>query len=158
MTRQVFVSSTYEDLARHRIAAEEAIRQLNMRLIDVTETSERMADRVDSSLQALYKADVFVGIYATRYGDVLAGYEISLTELLYQEALRLNIPRYVYVVDPREEWATEFLHTDYRGAMMRMFLDFLKNNNHLRYFTRPDDLADKILFDLARFKADKNSL
>lgn len=153
MSQRVFVNSTFEDLILHRQSVAEALRKLNMQSVDVVETNTPKTDLLQTCLLALHSADLFVGIYATRYGDVLEDEQLSLTERIYEEACLLDVPRFVYVVDAREQWAHAFLHTDYRGAMMRIFLDRVHHENpNLRYFTTPEDLAEKVTFDLARYQ------
>lgn len=149
MIRRVFVSSTLEDLINHRQAVNEALRRLGLQTVEVTENLP------ETNLYALQQADVFLGIYASRYGESLRQQDISLTERLYDEALHLGIPRLIYVVSPHETWPAEFLQTTAQDGLMRMFVERLTAENpHLRTFTNPSDLADKIIFDLGRLKAD----
>ena len=153
MSMKVFVSSTLEDLIDHRQSVGAALRGLGVNTIDVVAERTEQADQLQTSLLALHNADLFLGIYASRYGPLLDGQEISLIERLYDESSKLGLPRFIYVVDPREDWAVSFMHTDYFGARMRVFLDRLSNENpNLRHFTSPNDLVEKLTFDLARFR------
>jgi len=155
MICRVFLSSTFEDLLIYRQAVEEAVPKLGMITVDVIEFHTRIADIVETSLKALQIADVMVGIYASRYGDILDDYELSLIELVYDEARRRNIPRFLYIVDAKETWPIEYLQTGVRGAMMRMMFDQLAEDRAVRrYFTTPQDLVEKVVFDLARFKVE----
>jgi len=111
-----------------------------------------------ANIESLRKADLFIGIYASRYGDILKDFELSLTEIVYEEALRLQIPRLIYLVDPHASWAVEHLHTNFQGAMMRIFLDrFPQENPEIRYFDTPQDLTQKALLDIAAIVARKNA-
>jgi hypothetical protein len=151
--QKVFVSSTFEDLLSHRHAVADALRQLQLHTVEVSELDR--GPIIKTSLDALIQADIFIGIYASRYGDMLTDWDISFTELLYDEAVRLDKPRCIYVVDPHETWPQTFLQNDMHDAMMRMFLEKLNSENpHLRSFTSPQDLAEKITFDLARLKSE----
>jgi hypothetical protein len=69
MTHRVFLSSTFTDLAGHRRAVQNGIRQLGA--IDVSmehfgARDERPADECVRLVQQ--ESDLFVGIYAHRYG------------------------------------------------------------------------------------------
>ena len=150
---KVFVSSTLEDLIEHRQSVGAALRGLGVSTIDVVAEKTEQTDQLQTSLLALHNADLFLGIYASRYGPLLDGQEISLIERLYDESAKLGLPRFIYVVGPREDWAVSFMHTDYYGARMRVFLDRLgQENPNLRHFTTPSDLVEKLTFDLARFR------
>jgi hypothetical protein len=139
-------------LVDHRQSVGAALRGLGVNTIDVVAEKTEQVDLLQTSLMALHNADLFLGIYASRYGPLLDGQEISLIERLYDESATLGLPRFIYVVDPREDWAVNFMHTDYYGARMRVFLDRLgQENPNLRHFTTPDDLVEKLTFDLARF-------
>ncbi len=144
---KIFVSSTFEDLANHYQALVRAIRENGMTIVEVNLSDA--AQLVQANLDALKQAQIFVGIYASRYGDILKEYQLSLTELLYEEAGRFKIPRLVYLVDPQASWAIEHLHTNFQGAMMRIFLDGFQNNPEIRLFDTPQDLTQKVLLDIA---------
>lgn len=150
---RVFISSTFEDLAIHSQALARAIQENGM---TVAEASRDSQNPVLASVDALRKAEIFVGIYASRYGDILKDFELSLTEILYEEALRLQIPRLIYLADPKASWALEHLHTDFHGALMRIFIDrFPQENPDIRYFDTPQDLTQKVLLDIAAILARK---
>lgn len=149
MNYSVFVSSTFEDLAAHSQAVLRAMGENGLMAIPVEANLTDPAQFAQANLKALKHAQVFVGIYASRYGDILKNYELSLTELLYEEAGRLKIPRLIYLVDPKASWAIEHLHTNFQGAMMRIFLDRFQNDPEIRYFDTPQDLTQKVLLDLA---------
>jgi hypothetical protein len=153
MSLTVFVSSTLEDLNGHRQSVNTALRGMGVNTVDVFMERTHQADLLQTSLMALQGADLFLGIYASRYGELLDGQDISLIERLYEESGNVGLPRFIYLVDPREDWAVSYMHTDFYGAKMRIFLDRINQENpNLRHFTSPGDLVEKLTFDLARFR------
>lgn len=151
---RVFISSTFEDLALHSQALARAIQENGMTLAEAAPRDPK--NPVLAHVEALRKAEIFIGIYASRYVDILKDFELSLTELLYEEALRLQIPRLIYLADPKASWAIEHLHTDFQGALMRIFIDrFPQENPDIRYFDTPQDLTQKVLLDIAAILARK---
>lgn len=147
-SQRVFVSSTIEDLMQHRAIVAETLRNLGLVTIDVLEAQTRISDLVQTSLLALEHADLFIGIYAARYGEILPDHYISLTELLYNQAFNRKIPRYVYIVAPTADWPLDYLHNDEHASMMKIFLDRLKEENLVRYFDTPAELSYVISLDL----------
>lgn len=153
MSLNVFVSSTFEDLKDHRQLVNSTLRGMGIQTIDVFADRTPESDLLQTSLLAMKSADLFLGIYASQYGTLLDGHEVSLIERLYEESGEIGLPRFIYVVDPREDWAIHYLHTDFYGAKMRIFLDRINQENpNLRHFTSPGDLVEKLTFDLARFR------
>src|SRR5688572_11409329 len=68
---KILVSSTLQDLAAHRQAVAEAIRGLDMSNLEVTERGSSIQNILEANRLALRNADVFVGIYAACYGDLI---------------------------------------------------------------------------------------
>lgn len=60
-------------------------------------------------LDLIDKCDLFVGIYAWRYGYVPEGSEKSITELEYDYAVKKNIQRFCYFVDENYSWPPPFM-------------------------------------------------
>ncbi len=151
MPKRVFVSSTLEDLIAHRQAVAEQLRGLGWQSVEVVEFGNRRHDLLQISLHALRETDLFIGLYAARYGPLLPGQSVSLDEMVYDAAREWHIPRLIYIVSPQAQWTLEYLQPAHDSALWRMFLDRLQaENTHLRYFTTPQDLAGKIAFDVTR--------
>lgn len=77
----VFVSSTFKDLKAHRNTVREGIRQLGA--IDVSmENLGARDERPKEECLRLIKEEsqIFVGIYAHRYGFVPQGDDVSITQ------------------------------------------------------------------------------
>ena len=45
------------------------------------------------------EADVYVGVFAYRYGYVPEGHDISITEMEYNRAVELDKPRLIFFMD-----------------------------------------------------------
>ena len=51
------------------------------------------AGAIEASLQMVERSDVYMGIFANRYGYVPDGHNISITEMEYNRAVELNKSR-----------------------------------------------------------------
>ena len=81
MTAKVFISSTGNDLAAYRQVARDVCEELGLAVIGM-ETFEAVgAGATEASRRKLDDADVYVGIFAHRYGYIEAGHDKSVTEL-----------------------------------------------------------------------------
>ncbi|MCI0345633.1 MAG: HAD-IB family phosphatase [Chloroflexi bacterium] len=152
--RRVFVSSTFKDLKRHREAARDAIRRLDGIDIAMEDFGARETRPRDASLKVLReKSDVFVGVYAYRYGTVPAGDERSITEQEFDEARRLKLPMYAYSVDRHHSWPERLRETGAAAERLAAFKARLTNDVAPWPFTTPKDLAASVAGDLGRYFA-----
>jgi sugar/nucleoside kinase (ribokinase family) len=144
---KIFISSTFEDLSRHRAAVSRAIEGLG-HLPDRMEIFPAIpGEPLRVSLNKVKDADVFVGIYAHRYGSVPEGSEVSITEAEYDCVQQMDIPILAFISDPSHQ------PSDERDAGSAEKLKNLKRKikaNHVcSFFTTPDDLATKVVTGLA---------
>lgn len=83
----VMISSTAHDLPEHRdqvrLAYERAGFEPRIMMENLTALN---TDAVDISLRIVDEADVYIGIFAYRYGYVPDGHDISITEMAYNQA------------------------------------------------------------------------
>jgi hypothetical protein len=91
------ISSTARDLPEHREQARLACERAGFAPHDMMEhLTARDADAIEASLQLVESADVYLGIFAQRYGYVPTGHDISVTEMEYNRAVELGKPRLIF--------------------------------------------------------------
>lgn len=123
------ISSTALDLPEHRAQAHQACLDAGVFPIGMEQLPARDATGITASLEMVEQADIYIGIYAFRYGWVPDGEEISITEM-------------------------EFNHAVARKAegQLREILVFTAHREHA--FTANDIEADKLAQErLGKFKA-----
>ena len=79
MVQRVFISSTKVDLPRHRDAVKEALIKNGYFPIEMDDFGARDVDPVTGCLRLVAESQLFLGIYAWRYGYVPPGRERSIT-------------------------------------------------------------------------------
>ena len=84
----VMISSTALDLEKHRPAVEAACIGAGVFPIWMKHLPARDADGVKVSLEMVDKADLYIGVYAWRYGWVPKGGDKSITELEFDHAVQ----------------------------------------------------------------------
>src|SRR6266702_1178078 len=104
---KVFVSSTYLDLAAHRKAVGDAMERLGLELTRMETFGARPEEPVPACLSEVERSDLFVGVYAHRYGYIPAGSGISVTEAEFRHAVTLNKPTFCFFVDQKHPWPPE---------------------------------------------------
>jgi len=80
------ISSTALDLPEHRAAVKEACLAAGVFPIGMEHLPARDATGIAVSLEMVDKADLYIGIYAWRYGWVPDGSDISVTEMEFDRA------------------------------------------------------------------------
>jgi tetratricopeptide (TPR) repeat protein len=95
--RTVMISSTALDLPEHREQVRLACERAGFAPHDMMEHLTALnADAVTVSLKMVEDADVYLGIFAKRYGYVPDGHNISITEMEYDRAVELGKPRLIF--------------------------------------------------------------
>ena len=146
---KVFVSSTFIDLERHRSAVEEILKRMGETFEGMEYLGSRPSEPKEVCLEEIRKCDVFVGIYAHRYGWIPKGDKLSITEQEYDFAVGEGKACYCYIVDPNYEWSPTQIE---RGEAERKLERFKRKVGRFvnDQFRSPDDLAKKVSADLRR--------
>src|SRR5687767_14074262 len=99
MSTTVFISSTSRDLLEHRAVVVKALLNAGFHPIDMANFMARPEGAITACLKEVAESDLFVGIYAWRYGYIPADAEVSITEQEFIEAERLKKPCFCFMVD-----------------------------------------------------------
>lgn len=81
------ISSTALDLPEHRALVHQACLEAGIFPIGMEQLPARDTTGIAASLEMVDKADVYIGVYAFRYGWVPDGKEISITEMEFDRAV-----------------------------------------------------------------------
>ena len=147
MTKQhipIFVGSTYLDLKEHREKVRETLTRMDTFVRGMEQFGARPDSPVEECLAEVRKCKIYVGIFAMRYGTIPPGYDKSLTHLEYEEAQRIGLPSYIFLIDEQNGQispaAIDFENQDKLKALKKS----LMAKHTPDYFVAPDDLANKV--------------
>jgi len=101
---KVYISSTYKDLIRHRKVVNDRLRQMRYDTIAMEDYVACEDRPVDKCLADVASCDLYVGIFAWRYGYIPPGYSQSITELEYRKAGERRIKRLIFVLAGDAPW------------------------------------------------------
>src|SRR6185503_7207427 len=152
---KVFISSTSLDLKAERAAGATVLRKSELPVIEMGNWDALRADATDVSIDAVNRCDIFIGIYAFRYGFIPPGAATSITEQEYEEARRqgkrclcyfadeggTSVPTDPALIEPE---TNRKILTDFK---QRIELELVRGR-----FTSPDDLATKVTLDISRLE------
>ncbi len=94
----VFLSSTFQDLREERAAVGEVCRELGLG-VAVIESFVTHHTPLEASFAQLDQCEVYLGIFARRYGHIPSGQAVSVTEMEYDRAGRLGLTRLCFFLE-----------------------------------------------------------
>ncbi|HKZ40073.1 MAG TPA: DUF4062 domain-containing protein, partial [Candidatus Hodarchaeales archaeon] len=151
---KVFISSTYKDLIDYRTAAIEAVEGTSYQAVKMEVFGARSNEPIKACLEEIEQSDLFIGIYAHRYGYVSDGSEISITEMEYLHAKTLGRPIYCFVVDEENQpWLPKWIEEDPGKSKLKAFKGRIQTDHIVAFFTTPDDLGMKVANALSPYVA-----
>jgi hypothetical protein len=96
------------------------------------------------------ECDLFVGIYAHRYGHVSPDSQRSITEQEFRRALRQRKPLFCYLIDDRYDWPTHFIEPEPGASKLLAFKRAVRKSLVVDSFSEPLDLAVKVATAVGR--------
>jgi len=100
----IFISSTYKDLNGYRERVSSVIRKMGH--VDIAMEYYGAEDKrpLDKCLEDVAACDIYIGIFAWRYGYIPPKHETSITELEYRRAIDCNKPRFIFLLKEDASW------------------------------------------------------
>ena len=148
---RIYLSATYGDLKEHRDKAHRALRQLDHDAIAMEDYVASDQRPLAKCLEDVAACDLYVGIFAHRYGYVPEHDNPdrrSITELEYRHAQAHGIPRLLFLLDPATLWAPAWMdaHTGDgdHGGRIRALREELGRERLVSFFATADQLAQLV--------------
>jgi subtilisin family serine protease len=143
----IYLSSSFEDLKDYRKAVYDALRELrhDVRQMEHYTASEERPLR--ECLADVIKNDVYVGVFAWRYGHVPKDDELNpkreaITALEYRAAKAHGIPTFVFLTEDNASWSRKWI--DKAPKNIDALRKELKRDLVVGQFATPDELARKV--------------
>lgn len=124
---KAFISSTSKDLGDYRQAAYEVCNRLAIVPVGMELFESMGAGATDGSRRKLDEADVYVGIFANRYGFIEPGYDRAVTELEFDHAEQRRLERLCFVADDNAQLPADPANQD-KLAAFKARVDLLIRN------------------------------
>jgi hypothetical protein len=151
---KVFLSSTSRDLGPYRQKAIEICRRFDFEPIAMEYFEAMSVGATQGSLRKVDESELYVGIFAHRYGYVEDGYQKAVTELEFDRAYEQNIDRLCFIVDPTYPWPPEAI--DYENRDKLEALKRRIDKYHIRaQFTTVDDFGAKLAQTLIAWQKER---
>lgn len=147
-----YLSSTKTDLESHRDRALSVIQSCGMdvRAMEFyTATSDRPREFCVDDVAG---CDLYIGLFAFRYGYTPPGELLSITEQEYRQACQSDIPALIFLADENYSWDPRCCDQGPDRQRIQNLRAHLQEEWMVSFFTTPEDLATKLATALANFQ------
>ncbi|MDH3661194.1 MAG: DUF4062 domain-containing protein [Alphaproteobacteria bacterium] len=149
----VMISSTARDLPKHREQARLGCHRAGFSSDQMMENLTALDENaVTVSLKMVEEADIYVGIFAHRYGYVPKGSDISITEMEYDKAVELEKPRLIFFADKAHPWTEDDWEIGEGAIRLKAFKERVGTELVAAFFKSPEDLRGHVGEALAQLR------
>jgi tetratricopeptide (TPR) repeat protein len=151
----VIVSSTARDLPEHRKDVLDACLRQGMLPLMMEHLPASDAEAISASLKLVDDADIYVGVFAHRYGYVPKENnprQISVTEMEYDRAVKNKMPRLIFVMDKSHPLTIDDVEQGEGAIKLKAFKERLRTDNIVNFFNSPADLRAHVINSLSQHR------
>ena len=150
------ISSTAIDLPEHGEQVRQACLCQGVYPIYMEALPARDANAVKVSLEMVDNADVYIGIFACRYGYIPEGGKISITEMEFNRAVERKLPIFVFTSHKDHLFTSEMLEANSSAQKkLKKLKEHACNGRGRCEFESVADLRGKVIHALADYKMRK---
>ena len=142
------ISSTARDMPAYREQVKEACLRAEMlpKMMEHLPASD--ADAIEVSLKMVDKADVYVGLFAYRYGHIPEDNDISITQMEYERALEVGIPICIFIMDESVPVLPKDFDMGEPAVKLHQLKEKLTKSHVCNFYKNPDNLHTQVLHSL----------
>ncbi|MFG2010561.1 HEAT repeat domain-containing protein [Micromonospora sp. NPDC048868] len=153
---KVYISATQKDLLEYRAAVHVVARRLEIEDVAMEAYGADVRPPLERCLTDVRRCDLYVGLFAWRYGFRPPGQESSITELEYREALTAGKPCLIFLLDEETPWPVDMIDRDADWQQIVALRRELKERHLCAFFSGVDDLSAKVTMALAEVRSGRS--
>ncbi|MBX7267611.1 HEAT repeat domain-containing protein [Micromonospora sp. Llam7] len=153
---KVYISATQKDLLEYRAAVHAAARRLEIEDVAMEAYGADVRPPLERCLADVRRCDLYVGVFAWRYGYRPPGQESSITELEYREALAAGKPCLIFLLADDTPWPVDMVDRNGDWQQVVALRQELKERHLCAFFSSVDDLAAKVTAALADVRSGRS--
>ena len=139
---KVYVSSTFQDLQEHREKVRAVLRRMGHEDVAMEYYVAGTERPLDKCLADVAACDVYVGVFAWRYGWVPTKNNpdrLAITEMEYRKAVETNKPCLIFLLSEDAPWPRKFIDRD--PTLIERLRNGLSEEHFRQPFNSPDELG-----------------
>lgn len=145
------ISSTARDLPVHRKEVMDACLQQGIFPVMMEHLPAKDEDAIEASLGMVDECDIYIGVYAWRYGYRPAGHDTSITEMEYNRAVERDIPRLIFLMHEDHPIKAADVEKGPGAEKLDAFKQRVGTERVANFFRSPEDLRAQVVNSLASF-------
>ncbi|MGD2091126.1 MAG: DUF4062 domain-containing protein [Candidatus Aminicenantes bacterium] len=149
---KIYISSTYVDLKKEREAADKAVQRLEHQAIAMEYYVASDRRPVDKCLADVKRCDIYIGIFAWRYGSIPHGYDKSITHLEYEAAKQAGTPSLIFLLDDDALWPVKYVDKGKDRQRIERLRRELKNERLVSLFHNDRELSALVTAAVSNLK------
>src|SRR5437868_14619591 len=150
--KTVMISSTARDLPEHRKEVLDACWRQGMFPLMMEHLPAIDSEAIATSLKMVDGADIYLGVFAHRYGYVPKGYDISITEMEYDRAVERGIPRLVFLMHDDHPIKAGDVEKGEGAVKLEKFKQRLGTERVANFFKSPENLRAQVIDSLSHYR------
>jgi len=158
--KKVMISSTALDLPDHRKGVEEACLRQGMFPMMMEHMPAADADAIAESLRMVDETDIYLGIFAQRYGYVPKENNprrLSITEMEYNRAVERDIPRLLFLMHDDHPVKASDVEKGKGAVKLDKLKQRIGTERVVNFFKSPEELRGQIIDSLSHYRDRKES-
>ena len=150
--KKVMISSTANDLPEHRDLVKDACLRQGMFPVMMEHMAAVDANAIDELLRIVNEAEIYLGIFAYRYGYIPKGYDISITEMEYKHAVERGMPRLIFLMDEEHDVKLADVERGDGAIKLDALKERLKAELVVNFFKLPAELQAQVIDSLSKLR------
>ena len=148
----VMISSTAQDLPDYRTQVMDACLRAGMHPKMMEHLPALDTDAIQASLAMVDEADIYVGLFAHRYGYIAEGHDTSITHMEYDRAVKRSIPCLIFLISDDVPVLPKDIDRGESLDKLDALKETLKKERVVAFFDSPKDLRGLVLHALIETK------
>jgi HEAT repeat protein len=148
---RVYVSSTYQDLRECREGVRLALQRLHQDDVAMETYVAEPERPVDKCLKDVAACDLYIGVFAWRYGHVPEGSTQSVTELEYRTAIQHGKDRLIFLLEEHAPWPRSMIEKGLGAEHIEALRDELSREHLCSFFSTAQELATLVTSAVANW-------
>jgi len=149
MKKTVFISSTYEDLKKHRSKVWDLLQKYQVDIRGMEEFGARTDNSLKTCINESELSDIYIGIIGMRYGSIDKNSGKSYTCLEYEAAYEKDREILFFTIDETDSKVPPiFVDTGDRREKLDSFKKLIKDRHTVASYVDEEDLVKKVKLSL----------
>lgn len=154
---RVYVSSTFSDLKGYRERVRHALRRRGHEDVAMELYGAEDKRPLDKCLADVAEADLYIGIFAWRYGYIPPDEHLSITELEYEAASQADKSCLLFLVAENAPWPVNLIETE-KLEQQRRLRQRVSEDQVVAFFSNEDQLEVEVTNALVGWEKSTTSL